>query len=277
MQRIPYSIRQNKFESGKIPLPFHIYSTGLQILQKGQKESTMGSLNRFVEVLWSISGLGEVRLFDRKFELGRNDVFFYLPGEDHFRIARSDSWKLRWLCFDGPLAVALLNSYGYERQQKAAVEYPAELFAEVEKSIDNPTLYQTRRSCGLILEILACAGSGGDENSLMEKSAVRAVEQIRKNYADPQLNVDTLCDRLNIPRSTLTRLFRREFGCTPGRYLLNCRLEEAQALLLCTDLPIKEVAARCGFNSARTFTRFIRRTFDQSPLEVRRKPESGEK
>ena len=111
MQRIPYSIRQNKFESGKIPLPFHIYSTGLQILQKGQKESTMGSLNRFVEVLWSISGLGEVRLFDRKFELGRNDVFFYLPGEDHFRIARSDSWKLRWLCFDGPLAVALLSSY----------------------------------------------------------------------------------------------------------------------------------------------------------------------
>ena len=50
------------------------------------------------------------------------------------------------------------------------------------------------------------------------------------------VDVQFLCDCLNISKSKLTRLFNQEIGISPGRYILNCRLEQAQALLTGTGI-----------------------------------------
>lgn len=59
--------------------------------------------------------MGEIDFYGRKFKLEAGDVFYFLPGEAHVMRGLSERWKSRWLCFEGPLAVATFMAYGLER------------------------------------------------------------------------------------------------------------------------------------------------------------------
>lgn len=262
--------RPNTRELPPLHLPFYAYSTGEHIASPGDNNYNREIAN-FVEVIWCVNGVGEIWLYDRKYEMHPNDVFFYLPGEEHFRQALSPEWQVRWMCFDGPFAESLMLAYRYPRCQHAAQPYPAETFAALEKIISSGSSFAVRECCSLILHILACAGGYSAEYGQSEKILDQARFFIASHLADPTLDVQTLCDRLQVSRSKLTRLFNQEVGVSPGRYILNCRLEQAQALLVGTDEPIGVVAERCGFADGQSFLKFIRRSLGGSPLEVRRK------
>ncbi len=265
-----FFIRPNTHDKQTVALPFHPYSTGISIQKKGQKELSKDIIKPFVEVIWGLKGVGEIILYEQKFQIRENDVFFYLPGEAHLRYALSDLWKNRWLCFDGPFAEAFILAYKYPRIQHAAQKYPEKLFAELEQIISETDPFLIRRGSALIMDILAHAAGQNQQGTYSEKIAKQALEIISTRLADPAIGVEMLSEVLHVSKNRLTRLFREHTGKTPGRYILDCRLEQAQALLRGTDAPVKEVAARCGFAEPRTFTRFIRRALNCTPLECRR-------
>lgn len=66
------------------------------------------------------------------------------------------------------------------------------------------------------------------------------------------------------------RLFRQAMGMTPYRYLLSRRMTLARLLLLATDLEIKEIAGRCGYQDEFHFSRTFRKHFGRPPTQVRR-------
>ncbi|MEV6323724.1 helix-turn-helix domain-containing protein [Nocardia sp. NPDC051787] len=69
----------------------------------------------------------------------------------------------------------------------------------------------------------------------------------------------------------LSRLFQREIGMTPGRYVKQARLEAAQALLESGDEPMAVVARRCGFGSEETMRRTFVELLGTSPSDYRRR------
>ena len=92
---------------------------------------------------------------------------------------------------------------------------------------------------------------------------------INSQISDPFLDINSICNTLKISRMKLTKIFNESVGVPPGRYILNRRLALAQSLLTGTDLPISEIAERCGFANSQTFLKFIRRSLGASPLEIR--------
>lgn len=253
-----------------LPLPFYARSTGINVFKKGHKIAKGGILSSFITLVWGISGTGEVELFDRKFQIKAGDVFYCLPNESYISSTLSPEWRYRWLCFDGHLAEAIMLSYRYPRVQSSAGEYPEELFAEIEHSLSANDPLQLRLACACILEVLARAGGEQHPEVHSQKLAQHAAALIAANFADPQLTIYGLCERLGVHRATLTRLFQTKLKITPGRYLLECREREALSLLRGTDLSIQEVARRCGFAEARSFTRFVKRATGEPPLTLRK-------
>ncbi len=61
------------------------------------------------------------------------------------------------------------------------------------------------------------------------------------------------------------RSFRRSTGMPPHRYLTERRVERARTLLLHSDLPLADVAVRCGFADQSHFAQGIRRLIGVSP------------
>lgn len=268
MSQILY-YRSNISSLPSLPLPFYAYGTGISELLDRQERGTRGGATPFVEIMFGLEGIGEAVLYNQAFQLRPGDSFYYLPGEDHLLRSLSDIWHFRWVCFDGPLAEALMLGYRYPRYRRPPAAVPERLFAELEHNIGDDSPLQVRRMAALILEILAYAdGSAGDVNS--EVLTKRCAEFIIAHLSDSQLDVGMLCDELKVARSTLSQAFSEHMGCAPGRYIRDHRMAHGIALLKGTSLPVAEVARRCGFTEPRSFARFIRRGTSLAPLELRR-------
>jgi AraC-like DNA-binding protein len=71
------------------------------------------------------------------------------------------------------------------------------------------------------------------------------------------------------PRN-FARVFAREFGTTPGHYLLQLRMEAARRLLEQTDKSAIQIATACGFRSVDVMRRAFQRNLGTTPLRYRR-------
>jgi transcriptional regulator GlxA family with amidase domain len=91
--------------------------------------------------------------------------------------------------------------------------------------------------------------------------------------ADPSLDhrLAALSERSGFSERHLTRLFRAEFGTTPGRYVVAVRVEAARALLEQTQLTLEVVAERSGLGSAETLRRIFVRELGVPPQSYRRR------
>lgn len=98
---------------------------------------------------------------------------------------------------------------------------------------------------------------------------VQAVkEYISKSYQKP-LSVDDMARHVNLSKNYLIRLFRKELGITPNKYLTDTRLYNARLLLTRTKLSVKSIGISCGFSTPSYFIKCFREHFSETPLEYR--------
>jgi AraC-like DNA-binding protein len=79
------------------------------------------------------------------------------------------------------------------------------------------------------------------------------------------LNLDQIASQAGFSRYHFIRLFRRTYGITPHQYLMQRRIEQAQALLASSDLPITEICFEVGFRSLGSFSALFHRYTGHSP------------
>jgi transcriptional regulator GlxA family with amidase domain len=91
---------------------------------------------------------------------------------------------------------------------------------------------------------------------------------IRNNLAE-DLSLCRLAAQAGLSERTFSRRYRSETGMTPGNGVERLRVEAARQLLLDTRLPMKRVAARCGFGTEETMRRAFLRVQGVGPKEYR--------
>jgi LacI family transcriptional regulator len=102
----------------------------------------------------------------------------------------------------------------------------------------------------------------------------KALEFLRTNY--PRLiGPAEAADQAGVPRSHLESEFRRLFHHSMRAELARIRLQRAKEYLLETELPVADVAARTGFNTAQYFNNVFRRATGLTPLNYRRSRENS--
>ncbi|WP_317899892.1 AraC family transcriptional regulator [Aurantibacillus circumpalustris] len=72
--------------------------------------------------------------------------------------------------------------------------------------------------------------------------------------------------------SSFKRTFEKMFGTTPGKWLLESRLQRAASLLTHSDLSITQVAFESGFEDLSHFSRSFKIRFKIAPLKYRQSP-----
>ncbi len=91
---------------------------------------------------------------------------------------------------------------------------------------------------------------------------------IRLNYVN-HITLEDIANAALVSKSECLRCFRSRFHMTPIQYLIQCRLELACHLLRSTDMNVREISARCGFEDAGYFGRVFRKRHGMTPLSYR--------
>ena len=94
---------------------------------------------------------------------------------------------------------------------------------------------------------------------------------IRSHFARP-ISLAELTAIAGFSVAQLERHCKRVFQLTPRQMIHKARLEEASRLLLDSDLPITEIALRCGYTDHSAFSRQFRALTSLSPSQYRDNP-----
>jgi transcriptional regulator GlxA family with amidase domain len=84
------------------------------------------------------------------------------------------------------------------------------------------------------------------------------------------LSIEMLAQRAAMSPRNFVRVFARELGNTPARYVEQVRVEAARTHLASTDDAMDVIADRCGFSSAELLRRCFLRHFKMAPREYRK-------
>ncbi len=95
-----------------------------------------------------------------------------------------------------------------------------------------------------------------------------AVDLARRRFAEP-IEVGDLARAAEMSVAQLERASRRVLGLSPKQLVMRFRVEEGIGFLTTTDLPIAEVAHRCGYYDQSAFGRHFRRVVGSSPAAYR--------
>jgi PAS domain S-box-containing protein len=95
-----------------------------------------------------------------------------------------------------------------------------------------------------------------------------AVEVARRRFAE-HIGVADLADAADMSVAQLERTARRVLGLSPKQLVMRFRLEEGLRLLATTELPIAEVAHRCGYYDQSAFSRHFRAVVGSPPAAYR--------
>ncbi|WP_321798199.1 GlxA family transcriptional regulator [Caballeronia sp. J97] len=105
------------------------------------------------------------------------------------------------------------------------------------------------------------------DTTLAQKARASA-RWIVQNCAKPISVVDA-ARMSSMSERNFLRLFKREIGVTPSKYLLRARLDLTCKLLESSDLPVDKIARRTGLSNGERLSKLFRKEFSMSPTEYR--------
>jgi two-component system, response regulator YesN len=107
------------------------------------------------------------------------------------------------------------------------------------------------------------------------RSLIRTVR--RRLSSDEEVTVEAVTKELGYTRQYISGRFHRLTGRLLSHFLKEKRLEKAARLLKAGNLPVSQVARRCGFDSENYFRLQFRQRYGMPPRQFRTNGSVGRK
>lgn len=99
---------------------------------------------------------------------------------------------------------------------------------------------------------------------------MRVIEVVNEGFSTHELGVEVIASKLNMSVQTFRRRLMSATGETPKAFISAIQMEKAGKMLTeLTDMPIVDVAFKCGFDEASSFTHTFKRVYGITPTQYR--------
>ncbi len=242
-----------------------------------------------------LSGKGELRTEEEFFSLSENTLAYYPSGLAYF-LKSSTDYPLSFVTvnfdftrsyprhtttlrpvrpcdFSPDLERPTQNELSEKRFYSAfTIENAFSLrddFVKLASLFSKEAAY-TEELCAALLKYIILKIANHFASARQENAVVRKVmDFIEANYGK-RLDNSALAALFGYHPYYLSSLFKLHTGKTLHQYLSEARLKIGADLLLCTDMPISEIALKCGFQDANHFSASFKRLYRKSPSVWRR-------
>jgi len=233
-------------------------------------------------VFWVIAdGRGSLRAGDDTYELGRGDCFISPMSAPHHGRQQPDALLgIPWLVFryiDPNTGQPVLPTPMPKRHRKLKyvdiVEYLTRRAVEAFRGGEARHWEAAHLLKTVLIEVayLDTMPEPATGDAAQRRQVAELAEMVRRAPGEAH-TLESLAARAHYSPDHLVRLFKRHFGVTPGEFVIRCRIEEAQRLLLFTGQSVGAIAARLGYSDAGYFSRQFTARVGLPPSSYRKTP-----
>ncbi|SUY38621.1 AraC family transcriptional regulator [Clostridium perfringens] len=224
-------------------------------------------------------GYGTFKFNGKVYNLKQGDIFILLKGMQVEYVASiDDPWEYYWIGFSGSNANEYLNRTSITDSCVANCEKNSKIPQIILNMCEISKTYNPSRSDDILLlkELYSLLYALIEEfpkpfeykDKELHTYIQDALNFINSNYMH-SITVQEIADYVNLSRSYLYKMFIKNLGISPQRYLINLRMYKATLLLKGTKLPIGEVASSVGYSDSLLFSKTFSKHFSMSPLNYR--------
>ncbi len=126
----------------------------------------------------------------------------------------------------------------------------------------------------LVLFLRRPGGQAQFSQHLMAESSSTAIRDIQRyilDHLNADLSVSGLAKYAAMSERNFARIFQREVGTSPGKFVDRCRVGAARTKLEQTTMSIKEIAHACGFSNPEGMRRAFHRYLSIDPSSYRKR------
>lgn len=140
------------------------------------------------------------------------------------------------------------NPFSLKQKVVSLLDYRSHIRKEIQKS------FETNQLANLPIDYES-------------KTIRKVIDYINENISDPDLDTETVVEKIGISRSQLWRIFKNTTGKSLGDYIREIRMQKAAEMLRTGKYRVSEVAAEVGFFDAKNFARNFVKEFGLTPSQ----------
>ncbi|MBN8523851.1 MAG: AraC family transcriptional regulator [Planctomycetes bacterium] len=234
----------------------------------------------FFHMRFMLAGSGHGDCRGRRLELTAGDVALFWPGQAiDLRDRPEEPWDFIWLELAGKNVPWAIRRAGFGSEHTVwrlgpgneAVAQAVAVFERFKRG-RLPPLYPIMAGWQLLAHTAELA------NLVPEPDKSLDVGEASRRFilaCDHQVGTTELAQHLHMSRTSLFRIFVRQYGVPPKEFIERIRLEQACYLLSCTALSVRDIATRCHYKDSEYFARRFRRFYNSNPMHWRRTVKAG--
>ena len=247
-------------------MPLYVVTVGKSIPQKLIHRPA--GINDY-QLLYTLSGVGKVRIKEEEFEVTAGDIFLLPPFAPHEYGPKDGEWDTLWITYNGTVAKT-----GFPFEADIRRECDFEIYHKrISRGIAKDG-WRKRASVALyelLLVISECKGLSVSEHSLSAPDVSAAVQYISEHYHET-VELSKLANLAGLSEGHFCRVFKAHTHMRPMEYIIHLKTERAKDLLMeKSRIPVSDIAKRLGYTSSAYFSKVFKDRVGVSPEEYRKR------
>ncbi|GAA4299107.1 AraC family transcriptional regulator [Aestuariibaculum suncheonense] len=262
-----------KIKENKISQNFYVSDLGYYPNAHHHERIRKKGANEFI-FIYCTKGKGIIRLKNIKTEILPNQFFIIPIHTSHeYKANDNDPWSIYWFHFKGPLAEELYKRYStthsYNYKNIPFTTKRIEQFNKIFNLYDNNYLdsyieYANLLSLNFISSFIY-HDFDSKLNSDNSDTLVNSIKDYLANNLERKITLDELSEKFNYSKSYIHSKFKLKTGYPVLVFFNLKKTQKACEYLNYTELSIKEISFKVGFEDPLYFSRIFKNFMGKSP------------
>lgn len=263
----------NNIKTNKITKSFYVSDLGYYPMANHHHRFRKHGANQYI-FIYCTKGKGEIRLNNVTTKITPNQFFIIPKNTKHeYKADEKNPWSIYWLHFKGNLAPELYKRYSATHiSNYKSVSFSADKIALFEKIfrlfssnyLENHIEYANLLSLNFISAFIYHDFESGKDLSYSD-TLVDLIKDFLLNNLDKNYTLDDLAEKFNYSKSYLHTKFKEKTGYPVLVFFNLKKIQKACEYLNYTDLSIKQISFKIGFDDPLYFSRVFKNFMGKSP------------
>lgn len=213
-----------------------------------------------------------------KYRIRPGTLLITRPGDWHrYRPEMQVGWTEYYVGFAGRIADQIFRQSWFRRQinvlpignREEIIDTYDKIFEFVREA--KPGYQQV--ASGMVMKLLGFIVSMDMQKKYSGERVARIIQdacfKIRE-HIETEMDFEEFAQSKNIGYSYFRKMFKKYTGMPPLQYHLELKVMRAKEMLLYTDMNVKAISYKLGFQSIYYFSRFFKKKLGVSPSEMRK-------